>query len=249
MKARLGYLSNHKEYGGIWLQGGHLNTYTYLNIHQYEEQGSSYANSPRVMLLFFPPLNLLGNAPLQYVWNVGCIFQTHMHSNVLTPRLQQVRLLALSLPPCRARQICISWHLIRAQGEEYIMIVSETIYQTLIVLIGERDYLSPVCKEQPGGSRLARSVRVTASFQAYRKYKVFHLVRSQMWEVWTTPDKVNTHLFSFHAHLCTLLLYHSLPPPAPTSICFWMKPRKRSVASKEPVLRVFGLISPWETLR
>lgn len=55
MKVRLGYLSNHEEYRGVWLQGGHLNTYTYWNIHQYDEQGSSYANSSHVNASFFSP--------------------------------------------------------------------------------------------------------------------------------------------------------------------------------------------------
>lgn len=93
MKVRLGYLSNHKEYRGVWLQGDRMNTNTYWNIHQYEAQGSSYVNYSHVMLLFFP---WNSRETLRCLWNIRCVFQTPMHSCV--PRLQQVRPLEFSLP-------------------------------------------------------------------------------------------------------------------------------------------------------
>lgn len=88
-------------------------------------------------------------------------------------------------------------------------------------------------KEQPGGLCLSHSIHyVTASFST--KMEVFSLAQSQMWEVQWKADKVNTSLFSFHAYLYrnSLLQNRSFFHP----LCFWMKPRTRSMASVEPLL-------------
>lgn len=81
---------------------------------------------------------------------------------------------------------------------------------------------------------LTPSIMLLHHFPQKWKFKVFSLAQSQMWEVQWKPDKVNTSLFSFHAYLYrnSLLQNRSFFHP----LCFWMKPRTRSMASVEPLL-------------
>lgn len=105
-----------------------------------------------------------------------------------------------------------------------------TIYRRQILLIWGKNIKNSL----EAHVYLTPSIMLLHHFPQKWKFKVFSLAQSQMWEVQRKPDKVNTSLFSFHAYLYrnSLLQNGSFFHP----ICFWMKPRTRSMASVEPLL-------------